>query len=211
MYYQNSKRYRTPIRIIPSDFIAIDFETANSERCSPCSIGIAIVKGGEVVDSFEQLIKPHKAHSEFDDFNIDIHGITPEMVADALEFDTVISKLAPLFVDNVVVAHNMSFDASVLFQTCKVYGYKVPKCKTICSMCISRLAYPRLRSHKLNVVCKHLGVDLEHHHAASDAIASAKIVLDSGKNHSEVIAKSGYCFGYINNDGHWTPFVSKKC
>ena len=32
------------------DFAAIDFETANNERSSVCSVGVVIVRGGEIVD-----------------------------------------------------------------------------------------------------------------------------------------------------------------
>ncbi|NLX74736.1 MAG: hypothetical protein GXZ13_02640, partial [Synergistaceae bacterium] len=48
------QRVYSPIKEIPSNFVAIDFETANSNRCSPCSVGIAIVKNGEIADSFER-------------------------------------------------------------------------------------------------------------------------------------------------------------
>ena len=40
------------------DFAAIDFETANNERSSVCSVGIVIVRNGEIVDSFYSLIQP---------------------------------------------------------------------------------------------------------------------------------------------------------
>lgn len=40
------------------DFAAIDFETANNERSSVCSVGIVIVRNGEIVDSFYSLISP---------------------------------------------------------------------------------------------------------------------------------------------------------
>jgi len=40
------------------DFAAIDFETANNEHSSVCSVGIVIVRGGEIVDSFYSLIQP---------------------------------------------------------------------------------------------------------------------------------------------------------
>ena len=40
------------------DFAAIDFETANSERSSVCSVGVVIVRDGEMVDSFYSLIQP---------------------------------------------------------------------------------------------------------------------------------------------------------
>ena len=39
------------------NFAAIDFETANNERSSVCSIGIVIVRGEEIVDTFYSLIK----------------------------------------------------------------------------------------------------------------------------------------------------------
>ena len=40
------------------DFAAIDFETANNERSSVCSVGLVIVRNGEIVDSFYSLIQP---------------------------------------------------------------------------------------------------------------------------------------------------------
>ncbi len=38
------------------DFAAIDFETANNERSSVCSVGIVIVREGEIVDTFYSLV-----------------------------------------------------------------------------------------------------------------------------------------------------------
>ncbi|EJW97757.1 exonuclease, partial [gut metagenome] len=40
------------------DFAAIDFETANNERSSVCSVGVVIVRDNEMVDSFYSLINP---------------------------------------------------------------------------------------------------------------------------------------------------------
>ena len=40
------------------DFAAIDFETANYERTSVCSVGVVIVRDGEIVDTFYSLIQP---------------------------------------------------------------------------------------------------------------------------------------------------------
>lgn len=42
------------------DFAAIDFETANNERSSVCSVGIVVVRDGKMVDSFYSLIKPER-------------------------------------------------------------------------------------------------------------------------------------------------------
>ena len=40
------------------NFVAINFETANGRRSSVCSVGIVVVRGGEIVDKFYSLIQP---------------------------------------------------------------------------------------------------------------------------------------------------------
>lgn len=40
-----------------TDFAAIDFESANGEMTSACSVGIVIVRDREIKDSFYSLIK----------------------------------------------------------------------------------------------------------------------------------------------------------
>ena len=40
------------------DFAAIDFETANTERSSICSVGVVVVRDGVVADKFYSLVKP---------------------------------------------------------------------------------------------------------------------------------------------------------
>ena len=47
------------------DFVAIDFETANEQPCSVCSVGIVIVKDGEVADSFYSLIHPEPDYYQY--------------------------------------------------------------------------------------------------------------------------------------------------
>ena len=42
------------------DFAAIDFETANQQRTSVCSVGIVIVRDGEIS---RQLLQPHQARA----------------------------------------------------------------------------------------------------------------------------------------------------
>ena len=40
------------------DFAAIDFETANYDRSSVCSVGVVIVRDGKIVDKLYSLIQP---------------------------------------------------------------------------------------------------------------------------------------------------------
>ena len=55
------------------NFAAIDFETANNERSSVCSIGVVIVRNGEIVDRFYSLIKPEPEYYNY--WCSQVHGL----------------------------------------------------------------------------------------------------------------------------------------
>lgn len=62
------------------DFAAIDFETANEQPSSVCSVGVVIVRDGEIVDSFYSLIHPEPEYYQW--FCQQVHGLgrrTPKM------------------------------------------------------------------------------------------------------------------------------------
>ena len=65
------------------NFVAIDVETANSQRGSICSFGLAVVEDGKAVRTESLLTRPPGELDLFDTFNIGLHGITPAMVKDA--------------------------------------------------------------------------------------------------------------------------------
>lgn len=65
------------------NFTALDFETANASRSSVCSIGLAKVKNGEIIDTYYSLVNPGE---RFDSRNIAVHGIRPEDVRNAPSF-----------------------------------------------------------------------------------------------------------------------------
>ena len=66
------------------DFAAIDFETANNERSSVCSVGIVIVRNGEIVDSFYSLIQPEPNYYNY--WCSQVHGLCHEDTDDAPVF-----------------------------------------------------------------------------------------------------------------------------
>lgn len=65
------------------NFAAIDFETANNERTSVCSVGVVIVKDGEIVDKFYSLIHPEPDYYLY--WNTCVHGLQ-ETVSAPLDF-----------------------------------------------------------------------------------------------------------------------------
>ena len=59
-----------------SDFVAIDFETANTDKASACSIGVVQFNKTRINKKFESLIRPpkHIDHLRSDFYRI--HGIS---------------------------------------------------------------------------------------------------------------------------------------
>lgn len=159
----------------PPPLVAIDFETANEQRASACSIGLCRVEDGRIVWTAEHLIRPPELR--FTPFTIAIHGIRPEDVADAPEFPDVWDALRPALEGAVLLAHNASFDMGVLRAMLETYGLGVPDHGYLCTLVAARRAWPDLEKHKLNHLARHFGIELEHHRAGSDARACAGIVL----------------------------------
>ncbi len=160
------------------NFIAIDFETANSKRNSACAIGIVIVKDGLEIERYYRLIRPIELY--FNPINIKIHGIKASDVSDAPTFDKVWNEFKEKITPNLLIAHNAaSFDMSVLRSCLESYNIDVPNLKYSCTM---EAAKSIGWSPKLKDLSQELNIPLEHHNALSDAICCAKIVIEIHKN-----------------------------
>jgi len=152
--------------------IAIDFETANEQRGSACSVGLAWIEDGEVVRVAERLIRPRDMR--FSSFNIAIHGIRPEHVEDAGEFPEVMDEFVDDFRGSTMIAHNAAFDFSVWRACLDTYRQSYPELSYLCSVKMAQKVWPHLASHKLNMLAAHLGLSFMHHNAAEDAAVCAE-------------------------------------
>ncbi len=157
-------------------FVGIDFETANSNPLSAIAIGMVVFMAGEVVFEYETLIKPPKEFGEFKYFNTTIHKIQAHDVVNAKTWDQIYPVLKPYLIDSLMVAHNASFDIRVLKALNEYYQIALPTAEYFCSVDLSRQIFPYLANHKLNTVSDFLKINLDHHDAKSDAMASAMIV-----------------------------------
>jgi len=159
------------------DFVTLDFETATIDRDSPCEIGLTFVKDSKVVDTKSWLIKPMQ-FPHFDPFNIYIHGIRPEDVADKPEFNQLwITELKPLLENQFIIAHNAGFDFSVLRRTLDTYRIPYPTLQYSCSYIFAKKVWGGLISYDLKPLCKVNDIPLKHHRAGADSLACAELSL----------------------------------
>lgn len=156
-------------------FIAIDFETANSNRNSPCEIGVVKIEDGVIVEKKSFLIKPKDNY--FDSYNTFLHGIDESTVENEPEFDVIYESLKSDFESHPIIAHNASYDISVLRHTLDLYNIEYPETEYSCTYQMSKESLSGLLSYKLDSVCNHFGIKLDHHKALSDAEACAEIAI----------------------------------
>lgn len=155
-------------------FVAIDFETANRRPTSACAIGLVYVDRGVVADRFYHLIRPPIGASWV--FS-KLHGITDSDTRDQPSFGELWPTIARfLSHGEFAVAHNAAFDARVLRACCHRAGIRPPGVRFVCSLELSRSVL-FIKPADLANVCRRLGIELNHHHALSDAEASARVAL----------------------------------
>ncbi|MCI6800474.1 MAG: 3'-5' exonuclease [Bacteroidales bacterium] len=157
------------------DFAAIDFETANNERSSVCSVGIVIVRNGEIVDTFYSLIQPEPNCYNY--WCSQVHGLCHEDTDDAPVFPKVWAQIEPLITNLPLVSHNKPFDEGCLKAVFRVYQMDYPDYEFHCTCIASRKVWPE-GHHNLDIIAERCGYNLEnHHHAMADAEACAAIAL----------------------------------
>lgn len=179
------------------NFVAIDVETAIGKRWSICQIGLAIVENGEITRTFSKLVQPPQ--NEYAIGNINVHGITPDVTANAPVFPEVWDEIYPLLEGKRLVAHNASFDINCLYQALEFYNRPIPVMECDCTY--SRTGY------KLTEICEAYEIDLSNHHDATcDAVACAKVYMNllQGINpdFSKIRPRSEKSNNFFEPEGH---------
>ena len=159
-----------------NNFVVFDLETTGLSAKNDRIIEIGAVKivDGNIVDEFSQLIDPEISIPKH---ITEITSITNDMV----EGKPYIKDILPLFKefigDCTLVAHNANFDMGFIREKMKLEGIKVDN-PVLDTLELSRAVFPNLKSHKLNIVAKHLDISLvNHHRAVDDASATGEILL----------------------------------
>jgi DNA polymerase-3 subunit epsilon len=183
------------LRNMIRDFVAIDFETANQQPSSVCSVGTVMVRDGQIADTFYSLIQPEPNYYSY--FCQRVHGITQSDTDDAPVFSKVWQQLEERIVEVFFpdaqdtddlrqriaaipfVAHNARFDEGCLKAAFQVYQMDYPDYRFYDTLTASRRQFGHsLPNHQLHTVAAACGYDLKrHHHALADAEACAAIAL----------------------------------
>lgn len=154
-------------------YVVFDVETTGLSAVYDTIIELAAVriKNGEIIDQFESFANPHRPLS---DIIINLTGITDDMLVDAPEVDQVLKDFATWIGDDILVAHNATFDIGFINQGFEKINLDKLTNPAIDTLELARFLLPQLKNHRLNTLCKHLDIELtQHHRAIYDTEATA--------------------------------------
>lgn len=185
------------------NYTVFDVETANSQRDSICSIGIIRYEDSKIIYEKEILINPE---TEFNYFNIRIHGIRPADVAHAPTFPEVWKEIKCHFDNTVLVAHNAkSMDLCALYRTLERYQLPLVNNQYICTMELAKKIFKNddsVSSYRLDVLSEKFNIKLLHHHnALDDTRACFEILKKFEELYPEQVKVQPYIYGKGKKSG----------
>ena len=160
------------------NFLAIDFETADYGPDSACALGLVKVEDANIVERKFFLIKPPRKDFYFSY----LHGIQWDDVKDQPTFRGLWPEIKRMMggVD-FLAAHNARFDRGVLRTCCERARVRVPQIEFQCTMLLARRLW-NIYPTRLPDVCRYFNIPLNHHDAASDTEACARIMIEALKH-----------------------------
>lgn len=171
-YVTLAERARTrTFGLIEDDVVILDTETTGlSTRDNELiEIAAARLSGREVVDRFNTFVHPT---GPIPPEITKLTGITNADVIDAPSARDAVAELAAFVGGSPVIAHNAAFDRGFIEQ---VPGGADVSGLWIDSLALSRIALPRLASHKLSTMAELFGCVAVSHRAGDDVDALAGV------------------------------------
>ncbi len=150
-------------------------------------LGILRIENGEVVKTFNSLIKPGRPISHT---IMGITGITNEELEQAPTFEDVAEEVLELLDDAVLVAHNARFDYSFIKAEFARLEQRYTA-KTLCTVKLSRFMFPQQAYHNLDALIEaHSLTCKARHRAFDDAEVLWQFFQTVEKKHGEELLTS---------------------
>lgn len=158
-----------------ADFVAFDVETANIyQPWAICQVGFAYFKDGRCVGTQKSYINPG---TKFDERCISIHGITPEMVADAASLESFYDVISP-HLEGRIIVHHTKFDRESMLRYATKFNKPHIDCTWLDTRDVARATWPgMLGGYGLENLCRNLGIDPGKHHDAQDDAEAAGCII----------------------------------
>jgi DNA polymerase-3 subunit epsilon len=159
------------------NFCVIDLETTggNHDKDQIIEIGMVKIKSCEIQESKGYLVNPKRNIPEFIQ---KLTSISQDDVKDAPVIDEIIDEIISYIGDDILVAHNTSFDIPFLNSVMRRLGREEFTNPVICTNVMTKYMIPEIMNSNLNYMCHLFNIEHKHaHRAEEDAKASAKLLI----------------------------------
>ena len=158
------------------EYVAFDLETTglSSLHDTIIEIGAAIMKGNEVLSTFQTFVDPHRP---LQPKIVDLTGINDQMLAGQPDISEAIPKFLEYVGNRPLCAHNADFDIGFVTAACEKLG--LPFHPTyVDTLILAQNLMPELGKYKLNIVADALSLpEFNHHRASDDAITCGYLLM----------------------------------
>lgn len=153
--------------LLEEDIVVLDTETTglSFRDCELIEIAAARISGREVVERFQTFVHPT---GPIPPEIASLTGISNLDVAEAPSAEEAVAELADFVAGMPILAHNATFDRTFIE---KVPGGHEVSDTWIDTLALSRIALPRLTSHRLSDMARAFGCDSVTHRAMDDVDA----------------------------------------
>jgi DNA polymerase-3 subunit epsilon len=155
-------------------FAIVDIETTggNPTAAGITEICVVVTDGKKVLQVFESLIQPGYPIPRG---IVSLTGISESMLKDAPVFAGIAAELHHLLHDKIFVAHNVNFDFGFIQSAFAKLDMDFHPAK-LCTVKLSRKAFPGKRSYSLGEICSSVGISIQNRHrAGGDAFATSEL------------------------------------
>lgn len=148
-------------------FIAFDLETTGTVANVDAIVEIGAVRfiDGQVDAVYSTLVDPLRP---IPPGASNVNKIYDDMVKGKPTIDTLLDSFAEFCGDDLMVAHNASFDAGFLIADIKRHETQAPKGIIIDTLALSKKAFPGLMNYKLGTLVQHLKIPSAGFHRAEE-------------------------------------------
>ncbi len=165
-------------------YAVVDVETTGNHRGGDRIIEIAIIitDGEKIIKEYQTLVNPQKSINPYVER---LTGIYESMVKTAPTFSEVAEEVFHFLEGHVFVAHNVSFDYTLVEGELNRAGYAF-NASQIDTIAYARRVFQGLQSYSLGNVCDSLGLPhLDRHRAYGDTLATTHLLHLLLKNDSD--------------------------
>ena len=167
---------------MPEQYVVFDLETTglSPKKAEIIEIGAVRVNCGKIVEKFQTYVKPY---GRIPQMITELTGITEAMTKDAPCIEDALPEFLSFIGDDVLFAHNSSFDCRFIGTACLLLGYD-PKNEVRDSLVLAKKYITDSANHKLETLKNYLGIARRSHNAVDDCLVTFAVIEECKKRAS---------------------------